>query len=233
VSELAPDDTAGAPAWFGKLACLGDFASRRLAPEPLHLCDTWLSRGVEASRAQLGERWLDIYLTGPLWRFAWAPGVVDAQWWFGVLMPSVDNVGRYFPLLVALPQSHAPDNDAGLGELEQWFAELAQAALATLEPTATLQRFEDELHAARRLSVRPSVAPPEETHWTDRTAYTFAGEPTLARALQELASDDAAKRYRGRTLWRSLGARSGDNRITIANGLPAAESFADLLQGAW
>ena len=65
------ETTAG---WFGKLACLGDFASRRLAPDFTQACDAWLSRCVEASRAQLGERWLETYLTSPLWRFAWAPG---------------------------------------------------------------------------------------------------------------------------------------------------------------
>ena len=102
-----------APGWYGKLAVLGDFASRRLPQHFVEACDAWLARGVEASRAQLGARWLDVYLTGPIWRFAWAPGVVDAQGWFGVMMPSVDKVGRYFPLLVARPALALPASADG------------------------------------------------------------------------------------------------------------------------
>ena len=60
-----------APAWYSKLACLGDFASRRLAQDTARLLDAWLAQGVDTSRAQLGERWLNVYLTSPLWRFAW------------------------------------------------------------------------------------------------------------------------------------------------------------------
>ena len=274
------------PGWFGKLACLGDFASRRLPPEFLRACDTWLSRGVEASRARLGERWLDTYLTGPLWRFAWAPDVVDARWWFGVMMPSVDNVGRYFPLLVALPHADAPHCGAAVDALERWFGEVSQAALGTLQPAATLDRFEYELHAAIRLEQTGRVAPPHdqrpqaddirrpppegdeqsgkaafadgrpqaddirrpppegdeqsgkatfahETHWSDRTGYSFAPGHTLRQSLHDLAHRDAAQRYRGCTLWWSLRSRGGDNRLTVATGLPAADSFADLLQGAW
>src|SRR3954470_21220148 len=84
--------------WYGKLAGLGDFAQRRLPPEWVGACDHWLSGAMRGAREQLGVRWLDIYLTAPVLRFAWAPGVVDPQWWFGVLMPSCDSVGRYFPL---------------------------------------------------------------------------------------------------------------------------------------
>ena len=73
------------------LASLGDFATRRLPQDSARLLDGWLAQGVDTSRAQLGERWLNVYLTSPLWRFAWAPGVLDASWWFGLLMPSVDN----------------------------------------------------------------------------------------------------------------------------------------------
>jgi type VI secretion system protein ImpM len=235
VNALADDaPAAAAPGWFGKLACLGDFASRRLPPEFLRACDSWLSAGVEASRARLGQRWLDSYLTSPLWRFAWAPGVVDGHWWFGVMMPSVDNVGRYFPLLVALPRDEAPADGAQLDELDRWFAEVAQAALGTLQPAGTLDRFEGELQAARPFAQRaPAGEPPEETHWADRSVYRFAAGSTLAESLQQLGRHDAARRARGRSLWWSLRSRGGDNRLTVSAGLPAAEAFADLLQGGW
>ncbi|MFT3717383.1 type VI secretion system-associated protein TagF [Pseudorhodoferax sp.] len=134
---------AGPPGWFGKLAMLGDFAHRRL-PEPvLRQLDRWLSATMQALPQALGERWPQAYLEAPLLRFAWAPGVVDAQWWFGVLMPSCDKVGRYFPLVVL---------QAGEGEgaamPEDWYAALERAALGTLERGASLAAFEATVAAA-------------------------------------------------------------------------------------
>ena len=49
----------------------------------LRACDGWLAVALQGARERLGERWLEVYLTAPLLRFAWAPGVVDGQWWFG------------------------------------------------------------------------------------------------------------------------------------------------------
>ena len=89
--------------WYGKLPCLGDFASRRLDAEFITPWDAWLQRCIATSRQQLGEQWLDIYLTSPMWRFILAPGICGERACAGVLLPSVDKVGRYFPLTFALP----------------------------------------------------------------------------------------------------------------------------------
>jgi type VI secretion system protein ImpM len=199
------------PGWFGKLACLGDFASRRLPTAFVRACDAWLSQGLAASRAQLGDRWLETYLTSPLWRFAWAPGVVDGAWWFGVMMPSVDNVGRYFPLLVAQPL----DEPAPAATLEGWYADVSQATLETLQPGATLERFDGALQAAAQSALSAEPA------------------PVVCEALAMLAADDAAQRLHGRSLWWPLRSRGGESRLTVAMGLPTAASFAELLQGAW
>jgi type VI secretion system protein ImpM len=149
-------------------------------------------------------------------------------------MPSVDGVGRYFPLVVALPQLAAPQDGEALDRLERWFAEVSQAALGTLQPGATLDRFEGELHGTPRLDPG-SVAgvPPEEMQWVDRTAYRFAGAAGLRQSLRDLVRHDAALRMQGRTLWWPLRLRGGESRLTIASGLPRAEAFGELLRGGW
>ncbi|MBZ8142792.1 type VI secretion system-associated protein TagF [Rubrivivax gelatinosus] len=121
-----------APGWFGKLAMLGDFASRRLDPGCVRTCDQWLSAGLQASRQALGERWVQAYLAAPAWRFAWGPGIVDARWWFGVLMPSCDSVGRYYPLLVAQARARPPADRIALDHLELWWRQLLHAGLTSL-----------------------------------------------------------------------------------------------------
>ncbi len=57
--------------------------------------DAWLQRGIERSQDVLGEDWLPAYLQAPLWRFGLVPGICGEHGATGVLMPSVDRVGRY------------------------------------------------------------------------------------------------------------------------------------------
>jgi type VI secretion system protein ImpM len=130
-------DAATTPGWYGKLPTLGDFASRRLSADFIEPWDIWLGEGLAAQRETLGEAWLDAYLHSPTWRFVLMPGTLlglePQRALAGVLMPSVDRVGRYFPLtliasLAALPQS-ATELEALLG----WLHRLEDLALDALQ----------------------------------------------------------------------------------------------------
>lgn len=83
--------------FYGKLAGRGDFVSRGLPNTFVEPWDAWLASGMRASQDELGAAWLDAYLTSPLWRFAIAPGLLGGEAVAGVVMPSIDRVGRYFP----------------------------------------------------------------------------------------------------------------------------------------
>ena len=89
------------PGFYGKLPELGDFVNRRLPQNFIDPWDSWLQQAIATSRDQLGGNWLNNYLTSPIWRFAVSSGVVGESPWCGLLMPSVDRVGRYFPLTLA------------------------------------------------------------------------------------------------------------------------------------
>ncbi len=115
--------------WFGKLPALGDFASRRLPQEFIQPWDSWLQQVVAGSQTILGERWLDTYLTSHIWRFVLAEDCLDSHAWAGILVPSVDRVGRYFPLCIAAELT--PD-----GVTSGWFEALedcARLALGSVE----------------------------------------------------------------------------------------------------
>ena len=87
-------------AFYGKLPARGDFLTRSLSREFINRWDDWLQSGMNASRQALGEAWLDTYLTSPLWRFVLPAGICGNTAFAGVLMPSMDKVGRYFPMTV-------------------------------------------------------------------------------------------------------------------------------------
>lgn len=81
------------PALFGKLPGHGDFVSRGIAGVMSERIDRWLSNWLKLGRAQLLEEFDQRYLEACPW--LWANGSTSA-----VLMPSVDAVGRQYPVLV-------------------------------------------------------------------------------------------------------------------------------------
>jgi len=223
----------GSAGWFGKLASLGDFAHRRLPRAFVDVLDDWLSKGMEASRAQLGDEWLDVYLTGPLWRFALSPGVVDARWWFGVMMPSVDKVGRYFPLVVARGAPMAPESAAGVAGLDAWYRQVSAAVLDTLQPQATIDTFETALAGA---PVWPETLPerrPDVAHLPGRDRYRLDGDAALAQWVAGIGLREAMLVCAGKSLWWPDHAHTADASLSICNGLPGPDQFALLLEGEW
>ncbi len=234
------------PGWFGKLAPLGDFAERRLPRGFVELADPWLSEGMSTGRALLGERWLERYLTSPLWCFAWAPGIVDDGWWFGVMMPSSDNVGRYFPLLVASRRPEAPQDGPALRHLEAWFDHLAEAATATLDDGATVEAFEQALGrappwpAAGQSSALPPAAHRSSAACSAAGAQTGTGAGTwagasdqdrpsaaagLSRWLQGAAAQALLARFAGCSIWWHADLNSTASGAGVVRGLPEPSTF--------
>jgi type VI secretion system protein ImpM len=129
------------PGWYGKLPSLGDFASRRLPPLFVEPWDRWLAAGLAAWR-ESDAGWLEAFLAAPTWRFALGRGVPFQQspGYAGVLMPSVDRVGRYFPLTVARPRRPGEAETPGA-----WLRALEGLAVAALEGDWNAERLEVEL----------------------------------------------------------------------------------------
>lgn len=205
--------------WYGKIASLGDFAHRRLPAAWITRCDAWLSTALPVARAALGPRWLDTYLTAPVLRFAWAPGVVDGHWWIGILMPSCDNVGRYFPLIIARRLAKGPSDAAALGTLAGWYEQVTQIALATLDDArGSLAALEGALGA---MTAPPMVGPPYD-------ATVAAGPPARPGTLFPSNERLPLSGVTGRSLWWVADAPSTD-RLEAVEGLPDGVRFAGLL----
>src|ERR1700683_665896 len=106
---------------FGKLSSKRDFIALSVPRDFLNAWEPWMQSCVSASRANLGEAWLQSYLTAPIWRF-WLGADICGATVVGALMASLDGVGRYYPLtlLTQAPEAHfipPPDIDAH----DQWF----------------------------------------------------------------------------------------------------------------
>jgi type VI secretion system protein ImpM len=130
---------AGRVGFFGKLPGRGDFVRRDLPNGFVDTWDAWLQRGMEASHNALGEGWLDAWLCAPIWRFALPAGICGADAWAGVMMPSVDRAGRYFPLTLAAAAAPGVPPAAVLDG--EWIAALEAVALSALGEDGDFDRF--------------------------------------------------------------------------------------------
>jgi len=212
--------------WYGKLPGLGDFASRRLPEEFIRRWDAWLQQSLASARQQLGASWADAYLTMPIWRFALMPGLVDDKAWAGVLMPSVDRVGRQFPLTLALSLAPGAAVAHAVFEADEWFGDLEDAALGVLDPS----RGPDELD--RALSNCGFTPPdPPALDGADRGVRRLPSieEFELVAKAEALRAWTLEAGWKG--LWWSRGRADGTPLMLASASLPTSEEFGWLVEG--
>jgi len=228
---------------FGKLPSHGDFLRRRASDAFVDAWDAWLRDCLAASREALAERWLDIYLTSPVWRFALAAGACGPVPVLGLMVPSVDRVGRYFPLtLVAnLPADVSPIAAArGSGAFFDRAERLIIDTLATEH--SDFERFDEQVmdlgDTLETLMLPPRIV-------LDSSAATIlddAAQPwqiqlgstiDLVPAFEQLLSQRLSSMYRPMTMWWSDGSSAVEPSCLIAKGLPDSKTFVALLDGTW
>ena len=103
----------------GKIPARGDFVHAGLPREFVDPWHDWQSTVIAGSRTVMGEVWLEAFLESPVWRFVLPPGLCGQRAAVGLIMPSVDKVGRYFPLtFAALPSGGRPNAEDWSGWLD-------------------------------------------------------------------------------------------------------------------
>ncbi len=213
---------------FGKMPSLGDFFRADLVPSFVDPWDRWLQEGILAAKAALGERWQDCYFSAPIWRFTLAPGMAGAAAVIGVMMMSVDRVGRQFPLTLAtaLPDGADPVQAHLLSPA--LFYDLEGVALAALEDGFTREALVERLAA---MAVADLPAAPAVARQTGGLVAE-GGDP--ASLPSGLAASLLAGQFRRPSLW-SADLESG-TRLMVCEGLPAggqALGLFDLSAPIW
>ncbi|MEW8523021.1 MAG: type VI secretion system-associated protein TagF [Candidatus Thiodiazotropha endolucinida] len=226
-----------APGFYGKIPSLGDFVTRRLPRGFIAPWETWMQEAIANSREQLGDFWLDNYLTSPLWRFALTPGICGEHGWAGVLMPSVDRVGRYYPFTMAARLDPKCNLFLFMEESEAWFARMESLALSCLEDDFQMESFEQQLHA---------VGLPDserETHSAQPEAATTAlsnawhanlDDQSSMRTIYPLFLPHLMKKLLfAYSLWWTQGSERISPSLLLCQGLPQIKGASALIDGAW
>lgn len=212
------------PGWFGKLPNRGDFASRRLPDDFIRRWDDWLQHGLASARNELGDVWLARYLVAPIWRFWLAPDTLGAAAWAGLLMPSVDRVGRHFPLTIAAPAGPSAGSLAAVLEAQDWFRALDSVARQVLDVEFTVEDFEGKL---------AMLATPDFDVASDAEAQHLASALLQAFSPADVTPQGGLETPRSALLpgsvWWCDGAAEAAQFACFA-ALPPAASFAGLLR---
>ncbi|MBA1147253.1 type VI secretion system-associated protein TagF [Ectothiorhodospiraceae bacterium WFHF3C12] len=221
--------------FYGKLPSRGDFIRRRVPAAFLDIWDGWLQRMVTATRHALGDRWLDTYLTSPVWRFALSPGVCGRYAYTGILMPSVDAVGRYYPLtlVAALPEGAVPL--LHLVEQAQWYDRLEQLAVDALEGDEAfdLDGFDAQVESLGG-ELRPRVLPATLDAPAGRpVCFELEGLNQVTLSMLGVLAGELDRRGDGYSLWWSEGSERVHPCWSLCPGLPQGELFAAAMDGDW
>jgi type VI secretion system protein ImpM len=230
--------------FYGKLPCRGDFMQRRAPQAFVDTWDAWLQECLHVSRQRLAERWLDMYLTSPIWRFVLAEGICGEGAYAGVMLPSVDRVGRYFPLTIVSPlEPGTCILEAACGTGRAWFDAAEELALRALDASdLDLQAFDAEVDALAGLGASAALAESNQLmELVAQAGFARSGSPshiamlgeTPQRAVNAFASIELQKTFRPCALWWTQGSEAVQPGWLVTSGLPAPSGYVAMLSGQW
>lgn len=229
---------------YGKLPAHGDFISRNLPSGFINAWDEWLQRFMASSQEHLGGEWLNIYLTSPIWRFAFSAGTVDTNAWSGIMIPSVDRVGRYFPFSVVTRLNPAVNTVELIANDSLWFTRQEELVLKALEGAMNV----DELFAELQMLPAPTPSGYQKNEQSDawRAAPNEIG--TLMRNLsmnmdfqEQLPSSIypylldwfIAACFPSHSVWHTGGSERVQPSFLLCQGLPSTSGATAMLDGGW
>ena len=217
------------PGFFGKLPARGDFVGRRLDQAFRTGFDEWLQKSIATSKRQLGGAWMPAYLNTPIWRFVLGPNLCGEVPSLGVMMPSVDRVGRYFPLVLAAQLPGCLSPGTVFHSARAWFEAAEQLILTTLDDSFDFEAFDADVLAIGVPNY--ARAGDEARSGALRLDLHEQGDmsPTYARILDQVLMGNNVPF----SLWWTQGSDRVRPSVLLSPGLPAPANFAAFLDGEW
>jgi type VI secretion system protein ImpM len=214
---------------FGKLPSKRDFVSYNMPRPFLDSWESWLQSAVASSRHALGQGWQDIFLAMPIWRF-WCGNEVHGAAVTGALMPSVDGVGRYFPLtlcavagdsLRVLPPP-SPHLDAWHSQCEHLLLKMLDDHLEA-EPAAMLETLASPPMTARQ-------ALPQDS---GRTLCWSVESGGLDTAFATLVTMNDEMVHANRSYWWTNGGPAHKAQLVVSTGRADSHFLGAMMTGSF
>jgi len=216
---------------YGKLPSKRDFIAIATQRTLLDLWEPWMQGGISASRHGLGDNWQQAYLTAPIWRF-WLGAELCGTTVLGAFMPSLDGVGRYFPLtLFACPDEGAAIPPPELDPQDAWFAAAEEFLLLTLEHDTTFEAVTGGLERLVKPSDDNPVARRDDTIALQGAMAARVRQRPLSEVFASLRLADHADVYAGASFWWTIGGEGYQPLAMSARHMPTPFQFTEMLTG--
>jgi len=225
--------------YYGKIPATGDFIKYNLSRAFVDPWDDWLQASLSHSRGHMGEEWLNVYLTSPIYRFVLTPGICGENAWQGVIMPSVDRVGRYFPMTICAPLDPSKNAFQHIMEEDEWFTQAESLILSTLDDGVSTDALNQSMQTLDTLNRSSSEATDSLRDFSDNLGEKLAIRELLPddNSMQSLYASllhstllESSFAY---SLWRTTGSEKVAPSLLLAQGLPPESAVGALLDGNW
>ncbi len=214
--------------YFGKLPVRGDFIQRNLNPEFIQTWDTWLQNIFEASRNNLQDQWLNYYLVSPVWRYYFS--LADGDIYTGIMLPSVDKVGRYFPLTIAANIKNYPSASSFIVQNAQWYDAVENLALRALDESISFEEFNTQVDSLLR-SI--NINQQNTNQMSKGFRVPLSTGTSVDGALSLIAHQFPTELDSKRSYWWSNGSTHVSSHLISCKGLPDDNIYTAMLDGRW
>ena len=217
---------------YGKLPTKRDFIAIGASRDFLGTWEPWLQSCVSASRATLGEGWQAAFLTAPIWRF-WLGAELCGTSVIGAFMPSLDGVGRYFPLtLFGCADLQAAIPPPELDAQDEWFSSAEQFLMSTLDHDKTFDATVADLGGLAAPTQRLAKAAASDIFAeSDGTVGIAARERRFMDLFASLRDADHDRIYAATTFWWTLGGEGFAPMALCGKRMPDPFLFSTMLTG--
>ncbi len=219
---------------YGKLPGYGDFLTRNLPGDFVQVWDKWMQYYISDSKEQIGDGWLEVYLTSPIWRFVLSAGVVDKHSWAGLVMPSVDRVGRYFPVSIVKPFPSQISPVHFLFSEQVWYDKIESLGLMALDETLDVDELivcSDEVPLGLQQPYQATM------HLGDAGDYVIGladgDQQTLVASLPYVLNASLSAGFSSFSLWQTTGSEIIAPSLFCCKGLPPVGSVTAMIDGQW
>jgi type VI secretion system protein ImpM len=216
---------------FGKVPSKRDFIAIDTPRGFLNVWEPWMQGGLSASRQSLGEQWQQAFLTAPIWRF-WLGAELCGTSILGAFMPSLDAIGRYFPLTLI---AHAADGRTipppELDPQDAWFHAAEDYLLSILDQSATFETVTSGLEGLVRPSDDAPAARRSDVVEMKGGMVAQLNQRALPELLTALRLADHANVYAAATFWWTIGGEDYPPLAMSARRMPDPFQFTEMLTG--
>ncbi|MCY0095177.1 type VI secretion system-associated protein TagF [Hoeflea ulvae] len=216
---------------YGKYPEKRDFIALNMPRPVLQPLEKWIQSGLAASKEKLGRAWGDHYMIQPIWSFRLGASITGVDC-LGAMAPSVDGVGRTFPLVIL---AHAPEESGGypsIGVLDpdHWFPDVHDRLLHALDEEAPGEPRELLDGVAE-----PGCLAADQSAGVSTIANgqrTLFAEGELKAAFGHISEIGSRQTDRMTSVWWTSGSETVPAQVAVFTGMPDVWFMADMMSGS-